>query len=464
MRRLRIAGLAVALLVMSVAVAGSIAAPEARAAGPIQHVVVLYMENHSFDNVLGFWCTAHPDRCVLANGSNGGMPSSVHLSNGATVTPKTTPDTVPGVYHNVAVQVAAINGGKMNGWQKVHGCSSSYGYACISGYQPSQIPNEAALASKFAISDETFSMQDSPSWGGHVYAVAATNDGFWGNNPVCPSGRTCAGGWGCDSGKVTQYGTYPNYAMEPSCVPDYTTGKPNGGAFEPTPAKHVRTILGELGGAHLAWKIYNSDPHSGTTAAEQWSVCPSFAGCLYGNGVNNWVPYSQFTSDAAAGTLPAFSLITPGGAEMADSQHNGNSMLAGDNWIGQVASAVENSPEWSSTALFITYDDCGCFYDHVAPPKNAEGIQEGPRAPVVIVSPWARPGYTDTTPTTFAGILAFTEHTFGLAALTSEDGSAYDFRNAFNYAQVPLTGAAMTTSPLPVSAKHLSPSADNDAT
>ena len=139
-------------------------------------------------------------------------------------------------------------------------------------------------------------------------------------------------------------------------------------------------------------------------------------------------------------------------------------MAAGDNWTGQVAGAVEKSPEWSSTVLFITYDDCGCFYNQVAPPLNSEGIREGPRSPLVIVSPYAKPGYTDTTPATFAGILAYTEHTFGLPALGSEDANAYDFSNAFNYSQPPLTPAKMATRPLPASARHLPANADNNAT
>jgi phospholipase C len=181
--------------------AGSVAtAPQARAAGPIQHVVVLYLENHTFDNVLGFWCNAHPGRCTLANGADGGMPSSVRLSNGATVTPTVDPDTVPSEAHSVAAQLNAIDGGKMDGWQKVVGCGAP-SYTCVSGYRPCQIPNETALATKFAISDETSSMQDSPSWGGHLYAVAATEDGFWGNNPVCPSGRRALPGGAATRGR-----------------------------------------------------------------------------------------------------------------------------------------------------------------------------------------------------------------------------------------------------------------------
>jgi hypothetical protein len=64
-------------------------------------------------------------------------------------------------------------------------------------------------------------------------------------------------------------------------------------------------------------------------------------------------------------------------------------MAVGDNWIGQVVSAIENGPQWSSTAIFLTYDDCGFFYDHVAPPSGL-----GIRVPMIIASPCARPGYT----------------------------------------------------------------------
>src|SRR6202035_4286442 len=102
----------------ALACAGGLAAPAATQAQatPIRHVVVIYLENHSFDSLLGYWCDRHPGRCP-----DGGMPSSVLLSNGAVVTPGTDPDTVPNVNHSVASQVAAIDGGKMDGWQNIPG-------------------------------------------------------------------------------------------------------------------------------------------------------------------------------------------------------------------------------------------------------------------------------------------------------------------------------------------------------
>lgn len=178
----------------ALAIAGVLPSAPARAAAttsPIQHVVVLYLENHTFDNVLGYWCV-QTGRCL-------GMPPSVTLKGGTAVIPTTTPDTVPQLNHLVRDQVAAIDGGKMDGWAAIGGCKPTQYYACVSGYQPppspgatSSITNEINLAAKFGINDHTFSMADSPSWGGHVYAVMASTDGFTGDNPIPASNHAPA--------------------------------------------------------------------------------------------------------------------------------------------------------------------------------------------------------------------------------------------------------------------------------
>jgi phospholipase C len=108
--------------------------------------------------------------------------------------------------------------------------------------------------------------------------------------------------------------------------------------------------------------------------------------------------------------------------------------------------AVANGPNWSSTAIFITYDDCGCFYDHVAPPP---GLSLGIRVPMVIVSPYAKAGFTDSSTASFASMLAFIEHTWQIPALNSVDGTAYDYRNSFNYLQIPLAPARLTPHRVP---------------
>jgi phospholipase C len=430
---------------------------------PIQHVVVIYLENHSFDNVLGYWCNAHPGRCPA-----GGMPSSVKLSNGVTVTPSVATDRVVNVDHSVASQVAAIDGGKMDGWQNIlnHSCDAATGYRCISGYQPGQIPNITTLAQNFAISDETFSFADSPSWAGHMAMVAASTDHFYGDNPIPAKGVPPKTGWGCDSDKVTPW-TGPTGLTQnvPSCIPDPTLGLPNGGAFRQTPVAYIPTIMDRLNTTStLSWKIYGA--LKGATGYGLWNICPTFAECLDTPQNANLVSDAQFSKDAATGKLPSFSVVTPGGADFLNSCHNGTSMTACDNWVGTLVGDVQRSRNWASTAIFITWDDCGCFYDHVTPPVEPDGTQEGPRMPMIIVSPFARPGFTDPTPTTFAGILAYTEHTFGLTNLNANDGGAYDFSNAFNYAQAPLKPARMVQRPLPAWAKHIrvTPAMANDPT
>src|SRR5215472_4588505 len=156
-----VAGAAVAAL------AGAAGPPLATAASPplatassppVRHVVVIYLENHSFDNILGFWCDAHRGRCP-----DGGTPAKVTLSNGAVVTPTVDPDTIPNVDHTGHAQVVAMDRGKMDGWDKIPplriqtGCDARWSYICISGYKPSAEPNFARLARRFAISDMTFS-------------------------------------------------------------------------------------------------------------------------------------------------------------------------------------------------------------------------------------------------------------------------------------------------------------------
>ena len=222
--------------------------------------------------------------------------------------------------------------------------------------------------------------------------------------------------------------------------------------------------MDRLDAAGLPWKIYGATHEQAVQPASTsnsngygWSICPSFAGCLDTSQDANLVSSGNFQHAALNGHLPAFSVVTPGGPSFTDSCHNGMSITACDNWAGSLVSAAENGPDWDSTAVFITWDDCGCFYDQVPPPAglNADGTAAGPRVPLIIVSPYARPGYTDTTATTFAGILAYTEHNFGLAPLAANDAAAYDFSAAFDYSQAPLKPVPMTSRRLPYSARHL---------
>ena len=299
-------------------------------------------------------------------------------------------------------------------------------------------------------------MADSPSWGGHLYTVSPTTDQFTGDNPVppvpTPPGWTEGPGWGCDSNRVANWinPTTGASSKQPACIPDPTLGLPNGGAFEPTSVQYVPTLMDRLDQASLPWRLYTSPSDDGGYI---WAVCPSYAECLDTAQAQNMVPTQQVLSDAAAGSLPAYSLVLDGAGSTYGSvvQHNNMSMAVGDDWIGQVVTAIENGPDWDSTAIFITYDDCGCFYDHVTPGVNPDGTKQGTRMPMVIVSPYARAGYTDSTPATFASILAYVEQTFGLTPLGVNDAAAYAFTNAFDYSQSPRPGIPMQRESIPIS-------------
>src|SRR5262249_36102364 len=125
---------------------------------PIRHIVIIDLENHSFDNVMGLWCAQNTARCRSAAGAYVGMPAHATLSNGAVVTPygrpgqPVMPDITSTVSHTVASQLAAMNivSGvlQMNGWQNEHdgscAATTSPPYQCVGGYQPGQVLNITA--------------------------------------------------------------------------------------------------------------------------------------------------------------------------------------------------------------------------------------------------------------------------------------------------------------------------------
>jgi phospholipase C len=397
-------------------------------ASPIEHVVIVFQENHSFDDVLG-------KLCVLDSRCDGVTTGRLH--DGRTIPLTQEPDLVPNVDHTVPGQATAIDGGAMDGFDLINGCTSDRGYACYAQFDPSQIPNLAAFARAFVVSDRTFEFAQTPSWAGHMVLASATLDGFRGDIPKKSKYTPSVGpGWGCDSNLDDAWWNRTKYVLQPSCVPDAD----GHGPYRASRVLYVPTIMDRLDQAGLSWRIYGA----GRGAGYGRSICPTFYECLGSNQRRNMATAEAAVTDASAGTLPAFSIVLP---DHPNSQHNNRSMAMGDNWIGQVVGAVMNGSDWSSTALFISYDDCGCFYDHVPPPPSLPSA--GVRVPMVIVSPYAKPGYTDSADATFVSMLAYTEHIFGLPPLNENDATAYDYALSFDYTQPPLEPIPVTTTQLP---------------
>jgi phospholipase C len=149
---------------------------------------------------------------------------------------------------------------------------------------------------------------------------------------------------------------------------------------------------------------------------------------------NNVVGAEEFIPDLKAGNLPSVSWVTP---PFALSDHPPQSVCRGENWTVNLINAIMQSPDWSSTAIVLTWDDFGGFYDHV-PPPHVDMYGLGPRVPTIIISPYARPGYVDHTTYEFASVLRFIETIFDVPPLTSRDANSSDMLGAFDFSQKPI--------------------------
>ncbi len=469
------------LLACTLVAAALVDAPlPARAASPITHVVIIDEENHSFDDVLGKLCVEQAQGTVVRAGLNmacDGTDTGV-LANGTAYPLTLEPDFGLKIGHGAGAQRTAIDGGKMDGFSKIPGCTatSTPPYGCLSQYDPLKgtcgpagtetcIPNTSRLAENFAISDRTFEFHTNLSWAAHMILASATIQHFHDGTPNPTPGVTTGPGWGCDSGKVIQWSVGGQLASIPSCIPDQAGNMgPLWSTYTGTKAAYVPTLFDRMDGAGITWRIYGGlGQAGGGGSGYAWTICPTFFECLGGTQHANLVPASQIITDAAAGTLPNVSFVTPTNA---NSAHPPQAMSAGDNWIGNVVGAIQaNQPLWSTTAIFITFDDCGCFYDHVNPLQFSKDW--GIREPMLIVSPWAKAGFTDSTPATFVSMLAFVEHTFALqplnpcASVDSWDPNCtddvrgpngtvtYDFAGAFDFSQTPIPPLSLVRTRLP---------------
>ena len=178
---------------------------------------------------------------------------------------------------------------------------------------------------------------------------------------------------------------------------------------------------------HIPWRYYAPQ------AGQQGYIFSTFDAIRHIRDSPQWqtnvVPWTQFQSDVAHGHLaPVTWLVT----DTAQSEHPPASTCLGENTTVSEVNAVMHSPFWKYTAIFVTWDDFGGFYDNVAPPKvNPWGL--GPRVPPLVISPYARHGYIDHTTYSFASLLRLVELRFGLPALTTLDAQATPPLSSFDF-------------------------------
>jgi phospholipase C len=142
----------------------------------------------------------------------------------------------------------------------------------------------------------------------------------------------------------------------------------------------------------------------------------------------------DFIAAAQAGTLPAVSFVKPVGIS---NEHPGyTDLYEGEVHVAALVDAIKNGPSWNDTAVIVTYDEHGGFWDHVAPPSG-DKWGPGSRVPAIVISPYAKKGYVDHTVYDTTSILATIEKRYALQALTGRDGAAKDMSAAFDFTQTP---------------------------
>ena len=143
---------------------------------------------------------------------------------------------------------------------------------------------------------------------------------------------------------------------------------------------------------------------------------------------------TQVLTDIASGHLAQVSWVIPSGQASDHAESNDGS---GPSWVASVVSALGNSPYWSHTAIIITWDDWGGWYDHVPPPSIFNSYEYGFRVPLIIVSPYAKRAYVSHVTHDFGSVLRFIEEVFKLPSLDYADSRADDLSDCFDLTQAP---------------------------
>ncbi len=422
--------------------------PRPDALARIDHIVVLMLENRSFDNLLGWlYDAAPPPRgqhfeglrgdmwCPLANVDPDGVAFTekvyVHrngdpVKRGQHGRPQPAPadfrlpapdpgegfiDTNEQLFGHRQVADLYPPEPTCQGFVNNYAGAMLYGSyafgdepadprAIMTTYTPEQVPVLSTLARQFAVCDAWHCSVPSQTLPNRDFVHAATSAGQVNNKPEAI----------CDA----------------------------------------ETVFNRLQAAGIPWRVYGN-----TQQGKLFSLTRTIMSSLHDPALAaNFVAMDRFAQDAAAGELPAYSFLEPqfSGPEQND-QHPDADIRPGDKLIADVYSAMSSSPAWDKTLLVVTYDEHGGCYDHVAPPSGAQAPDAKPgteggmdagapgqcgfrfnrfgvRVPAVLVSPWieagtvARPaGYT---PFDHTSIIATLNHRFGLQTLTARDAAAPD--------------------------------------
>lgn len=381
------------------------------ASDPIRHIVILVKENRSFDNYFGTF--------LGADGTTFGR-----LSNGRVVRLNHTPDhTLLDIAHQGDAARVAVANGRMNGFDLLPGAIQDGQDIALSQLYESDIPNYWAYARSFTLFDHFFSTINGPSFPNHLVTIAASSHNT-DDNPILNTYHA----WGCDSGRYTKVEEANPISGQRSFV---------------KPCFDMVTLPDLLERAGISWKYYAPAQYQ---SGYIWSSLDAIRHIRYSPlWDSRVVETGQFVKDVRDGTLPSISWLVMNENE---SEHPPHSACAGENWTVRQLNALMRSPLWNSTAVFLTWDDFGGFYDHVPPPR-LNYIAYGPRVPTLLISPYARSHSVEHRQFDFASILRYVEDKFVLPHLSEYDRLAHSVGDALNFQQQPLPPLVLSTRACP---------------
>jgi phospholipase C len=388
----RLVASVVAAAGLATAATGQVAAREVDR-NPIDHVVILMQENRSFDS---YFAQLHFQ----------GQPRTAAEPRNASNPNPLNEDARPiRAFHATAYCVSAdlnhswtgthdsLNGDDMNGFTAANvDPTDPTGSRAMGFYNVDDLPFYSSLYSTFAMGDRYFASVPGPTFPNREYLLAGTSFGHI-MNDLPATGLT------------------------------------------------GRSIFNELDEAGVSWKIYFSDVPAGFLFAY-----------VRAHAAGHVVPVSQYFVDAAAGKLPQVSFVDPmfGGSKNTESdEHPPANIQVGQQFVAGVVNALFKSPNWPSSAFFLTYDEHGGYFDHVSPPAAvvpdaippmlqpgdtvATFDRLGVRVPAVVVSPFARAHFVSHDVFDHTSILRFVEKRFGLPALTRRDAAADPMTDFFDF-------------------------------
>ena len=428
----------------------------------IKHVIIIMQENRSFDSYFGTYPGAdgipmrHGVPTVCVPDSNGGCTRPYH----------DVADVNGGGPHSEVNAVADVNGGRMNGFIRQRdlarsSCHIADDPACaatrtpdVMGYHTAaEIPNYWTYARNYVLDDHMFEPVKSWSLPDHLYMVSAWSAKCRNRSPMS-----------CVTNIVGPYGVQK---FQKAVDKELRDGKTNIDLA-------WTDITWLLYAHHVSWAYYvqaGTQPDCENDAAETcdavkqnvqtpgiWNPLPLFGDVQQDHQLHNIRTLGSYFHEAKAGTLPAVSWIVPSGA---NSDHPPASVHWGQAYVTALINAAMKSPDWSSTAIFLAWDDWGGFYDHVVPPAvDQEGY--GLRVPAITISPYARQGYIDHQTLSSDAYLKFIEDDFlGGARLNPRTDGRPDRRpdvredepilgnlvQDFNFNQVPQPPMLLPTNP-----------------